>query len=135
MVVNIYHIGYVTKKPEYKINSVNPLYMLIGEIDEIIKGENGSKYLNIALTYSNSEVLKKLAKVWSGIGNQIKKINDVQLGKYGKDYMKIKFNSDDNLPLNKILQVHILTIIIGTIFEEDGKYYSGISLNDCLYEI
>ena len=49
--------------------------------------------------------------------------------------MKIKFSSDDNLPLNKILQVHILTIIIGIIFEEDGKYYSGISLNDCLYEI
>ena len=38
--------------------------------------------------------------------------------------MKIKFNSDDNLPLNIILNFHILTIIIRTIFEKDGKYYA-----------
>ena len=37
--------------------------------------------------------------------------------------MKIKFDSDDKLPLNKILKFCISTIIIRTIFEEDGKYY------------
>ena len=49
--------------------------------------------------------------------------------------MKIKFNSDDNLPLNKALKFRILTIIIKTIFEEDGKYYPEIYLDDCFYEI
>ena len=49
--------------------------------------------------------------------------------------MKIKFNSDDNLPINKILKFRILTIIIRNIFENDGKYYQGIFLDDCLYEI
>ena len=49
--------------------------------------------------------------------------------------MKIKCNSDDDLPLNKILKFCILTIIIRTIFEEDGKYYLGIYVDDCLYEI
>ena len=48
--------------------------------------------------------------------------------------MKIKFNSDDNLPLNKILKFHVLTIIIRNIFEKDGKYYPQIFLDDCLYE-
>ena len=43
--------------------------------------------------------------------------------------MKIQFNSDDHLPLNKILKFRILTIIIRTIFEEDGKYYPQSFLN------
>ena len=37
--------------------------------------------------------------------------------------MKIKFNSDDNLPLNKVLTLHMLTVIVRSVFEEDGKYY------------
>ena len=48
--------------------------------------------------------------------------------------MKIKFNSDDNLPLNKILKFHVLTIIIRNVFEKDGKYYPQIFLGDCLYD-
>ena len=49
--------------------------------------------------------------------------------------MKIKFNSGDNLPLNKILKFHVLTIIIRNIFEKDGKYYPQIFLDECMYEI
>ena len=77
--------------------------MLISELDGFIKEKNDSKYLNIALTDSNNDVLIEYAKVWSGIKDQIKKINNGSVGEYGKDYMKIKFDSDDNLPLNKIL--------------------------------
>ena len=131
----MYYIGYVTKKYEYKNNSVNPLYLLVDEIDGFVKEKEGCKYLNISLTDSNREILKKYAEIWSEIKDQIKKINNSQLGKYGKDYVKIKFDSDDNLPLNKILKFRILTVIIRTIFEEDGKYYPGSYLDDCLYEI
>ena len=50
--------------------------------------------------------------------------------------MKIKSDSDDNLPLNKVLKFHVLTIIIiRNIFEKDNKYYPQIFLDDCLYEI
>ena len=49
--------------------------------------------------------------------------------------MKIKFDSDDDFPLNKMLEFCILTIIIRNIFEKDDKYYLGIYLDDCLYEI
>ena len=49
--------------------------------------------------------------------------------------MKIQFNSDDNLPLNKILKFRILIVIIRKIFEKDGKYYPLIYLDDCFYEI
>ena len=64
-----------------------------------------------------------------------KKINIGSSGEYAKDYLKIKFDSDDNLPLNKILNFRILTIIIRSLFEKDGKYYPQIFLDDCLYEI
>ena len=67
MDIGIYYIDYVTKKPEYNIDSVNPLYLLIGELDGFIDEKEGSKYLNISLTYNNSDVLMKYADVWSGI--------------------------------------------------------------------
>ena len=44
--------------------------------------------------------------------------------------MKIKFNSDDNLPLNKTLKLHNKTIIIRSVFEEDGKFYPQVFLDE-----
>ena len=61
----IYYIGYITKKDECKINSVNPLYLIVRAIDGFIEEKEGSKYLNIASTDSNSEVLKIYAEIWS----------------------------------------------------------------------
>ena len=49
--------------------------------------------------------------------------------------MNIKFNSDDNLPLNKPLKFHLMTIIIRCVFSEDGKFYSQLFLDDILYEL
>ena len=69
----VYYIDYVTKKPEYNIYSVDLLYLLIAELDGYIEEKKGNKYLNISLTDSNREVLKKYAEVWSGIKDQIKK--------------------------------------------------------------
>ena len=48
--------------------------------------------------------------------------------------MRIKFNSDDDLPLNKILKLHNLTIIVRLVFEGDGKYYRHVFLDECLNE-
>ena len=53
---------------------------------------------------------------------------------YEKDYMKIKFNSDDNLPLNKPLKFHDI-IIIRSVFDENGKLYPQVFLDDTLYEL
>ena len=48
--------------------------------------------------------------------------------------MKIIFNLDDNLPLNKILKLHMLKVIARSVFQEDGKYYTQFFLDQCLYE-
>ena len=49
--------------------------------------------------------------------------------------MKIKFDSDDKLPLNKQLKFLSVTIVIRSVFEDNGKYYPQAFLDDCLYEL
>ena len=70
----------------------------------------------------NKELLKKYNNVFNGIRNKIKKISGNAYD-YEKDYMKIKFSSDDDLPLNKQLKFHNMVITIRSVFEEDGKLY------------
>ena len=62
-------------------------------------------------------------------GMELKKsINAINDGEcdYEKDFMKIRFNSDDDLPLNKPVKFHGMTIIIRSVFEEDGKLYPHV---------
>ena len=49
--------------------------------------------------------------------------------------MKIKFNSNDNLPLNKIPKLHMLTVTVRSVFHKNGKYYPQVILDECLYEL
>ena len=49
--------------------------------------------------------------------------------------MKIKFDTDNNLPLNKPLNLHLLKTIVRFIFEVDSKFYPQLYLDDCLYEL
>ena len=68
------------------------------------------------------KVLLKKYNVFNGIRDKIKEINSDECD-YEKDYMKIKFNSDDSLPLNKPLKFHLMNITIRSVFEEDGKLH------------
>ena len=106
--ISIYYIGYITKKDSkyIYIHSVNPLYIIIGEVDGCIEEKNGYKYLTLASTDENKKVLEKYTKLWNKIKSLIEKMNG-KPGEYKKDYMKIKFNSDGNLPLKKILNYEI----------------------------
>ena len=83
----------------------------------------------------NKRVLRKYKELWDGIKNEIENINGGKLGEYDKDFMKMKFDTDDNLPLSKPLQLHLLTIIVRCIFEEDVQFYSPLYLDGCLYDL
>ena len=54
---------------------------------------------------------------------------------YGEDYMKTKFNSDDDLPLKKLLKFQLMAIIIRCVFSADGKIYPQLFLDYTLYEL
>ena len=47
--------------------------------------------------------------------------------------MKIRFESENYLPLGSILKTHMLAVIVRSVFEEDGKYYPQVFLGECLY--
>ena len=93
-----------------------------------------NKYFIFDSADENIELLKKYNDVFNGIINKIKKISGDECD-YEKDYMKIKFNSDDDLPLNKQLKFHNMAITIRSVFEEDGKRYPQVFLDDTLYEL
>ena len=109
--IDIYNIGYVTTK----LVILKILIVLILSTDE------------------NKELLKKYNDVFNGIQDKIKEINNEC--DYEKDYMKIKFDSDDDLPLNKSLKFRLMIITIRHVFEEDDKLYPQVSLDDTLYEL
>ena len=111
---------------------VNPLYLNITHTDGYIEGKGVNKYLVFDSTDENKELLKKY-DVFNRIRDKIKEINSNECD-YQKDYMKIKFNSDDDLPLNKQLKFHLMNITIRSVFEEDGKLYQ-VFLDDTFYEL
>ena len=105
------------------IHGVNPLYLIIGEADGHSEEKNGNKYLIIVSTDKIKEVLTKYTETWDEIEYMIKTINGGEAGEFVKEHMKIKFSSLDNLPLNKVLNLHNLTIVIRSVFQEDNKFY------------
>ena len=78
--------------------------------------------------------IKKYTELWDGVKNKIETINGGKEGENGKDFMKIKFDTDDDLPLNKQLKFSTIRIVDRSVFEEDDKYYPWI-LDEYLYEL
>ena len=79
-------------------------------------------------------MLKKYSDAFNGIMIKIREI-DVDWLEYSKQYMKIRFRSDDNLPLNKSLKLYNMTVTIRCVFSEDNELYPQVFLDDALYEL
>ena len=81
-------------------------------------------------------MLANFTNLWGEMKHFIEIKIEGKIGECEKDFMKIKFNSDDNnIPLNEILKLRILIVIVRSVFEEDGKHYPQLFLNECLYEL
>ena len=123
----VYNISYITKKPEYNINSVNPLYLSIKYLKGFADRVNGNKYLNIVLVSKDNDfVINKYLEIFDGTKKGIKKVNDGFPVVYDKDYMKIQFDSNDNLLLNKLMKFHALAIVIRQVFEKNNVFYPQV---------
>ena len=114
---------------------MNLLYLCIIHANGYIEEKVVKKFLVFDSKDENKELLKKYSDVFNGVKNEVKTINGGKENDYEKDYMKIKFNSDNDLPLNKPLKFHLMTITIRSVFEEDGKLYPQVFLDDTLYEL
>ena len=124
----IYNIKYITMKNlnHVNIDNENRRYLIFNNVDRHIDVSNGDKYLVFPSTEKNKEVFKKYTKLWDEIKNQIETINDDKPIEHKKDFMNIGFESDDNLPLDKILSILGTIIVVGFVFQEDNKYYPQV---------
>ena len=98
----IYHIEFVIIKDfSYRtINSVNTLYLTINKMNGYIEDSNGNKYLTLISTDEGKGTLEKYEELWNEIRDLITSITNNSDNVHEK-YMKIKFNSDDDLPLKE----------------------------------
>ena len=88
---------------------------------------SSDKYLVVVSSVHNENIISDIDTIWRSIEN---KINP---GIKIKDYNKFRFNSDIDLPLNKITEFCSLLINISCVIEKDNKYYPEIYLDKCLY--
>ena len=71
--------------------------------------------------FGDTDVLRKFVNIWKSIRAKIEE-NTGGIVQYDKDYMKIKFKGNDNLPTNNIVNMHKVTIIIRSVFAQNDKF-------------
>ena len=86
------------------------------------------------IIFGDADVLRNFANFWKSIRAKTEE-NTNGIVQYDKDYMKIKFESYDNLPISNIVNMHQVTMIIKSIFAQNGKFYPQLFLDDALYEL
>ena len=126
----IYDIKYITMEilDNENIDSANSLYLIFNNVDGYIEcnyteESNGNKYLIFASKVKNKEVLKRYTEFWNENKNQID-TDTISCNKsidYKKDFMKIMFESDDDLPLGKKLSIPVCIIVVRSLFQEDNN--------------
>ena len=133
-----YRIKYITMKSlDYvNIDCENSIHLSLNNVVEYIEKNYENKCLVFTSRDKNKEILEKYAKLWNRIKNQIKTINGGECNsnetvQYKKDFMKIRFESDDDLPLGKILSILVMKIT-RSVFQEGSKYYPQVLLHECV---
>ena len=117
-----------------KIHSVNLLYLIFSNVYGYFEKINKSKYLTQVPTNVSKEKIKKYEDLWIIIRDLIRSITK-NSDDYDEKHMKIKFNSDDELPLNKTIEIPSIITIVRAIFHENNKHYPQVFLDGCLYKI
>ena len=82
------------------------------------------------IIYGDADVLRNFANIWKSIRTKIEE-NTGGIVQYDKDYMKIKFESNDNLPTCNIVNFRLVT----SVFTQNGKFYPQLFLDGALYEL
>ena len=136
-----YYIGYIVKKPEYNINSVNPFYLSIRHLLGRAEKTDGSDDRYLVLNEGSKEVLRVFEKLWKFIESKImmmKTASDkITFGSDNvsiKGWDKLRFSSSVDFPLDTLIKFHALTIVINCVIEKGNKYCPDIYLDENLYE-
>ena len=85
-------------------------------------------------TNESKEKIKRYEELWIKIVDLIRPATK-NSDDYDEIYMKIKFNSDDELPLNKTVEIPTMAIAVTPVFRKNSKYYLHVFLDECLYKM
>ena len=107
--------------------------LIFRNVNEYLEEINKSKYLTVIPTNESKGKMKRYGEMWSKIRDLIRSIT--KSDDYEEKYMKIKFNSDDVLCLNKTIEIPPITIFVRAVFHENNKYYLQVFLDECLYKL
>ena len=95
---------------------------------------NKNEYLTLVPNNKSKEMIKKYEKLWSKIMDLINSVTK-NSDDYNGKYMKIKFDTDDESPLNKTVEIRSMIIVANAVFHESNKYYPQVFLDKCLYKL
>ena len=125
---DIYYISYIVNKPQYNINSVNPLYLILKDVKCTVEKIEGSNDRDLVIDLNNKDGLNVFDDMFNFISNKINKIDGDDKNVYG--YMKLNFNYDVDLPLDKLIKFHTLTIIVACAIRKANKFYPEIYVEE-----
>ena len=93
---------------------------------------NGKKYFNIDNTHNNKKILQKYILLWDDIKDIIENKGGKPFSDFVKDNMTFKFDTDDDIPLGKLLKFDVV-ILLKSVMEKDFDYYPQVYLEKCKY--
>ena len=127
----IYNIEYITME---SLGGANSLYLVFNNVDVYTEENNENKYLVFSSTDENKEALENYTELWDESKDQIELISVNKPIEYKKDFMIIRFESDDNLPLGKLLNISVCIIVARSVFQGNNNYYPQAFLHECFHE-
>ena len=140
--VDIYYIGYVCDS-EYEPHSIKPLYLVINHLFGHIEKIEGSSDRYLVVNINNKKIINIFDEIWKYIEQRItadgkwKFVEEKFVFDNGnnkiKEYNKLRFSSNLDLPLDTLIEFRALTLTISCVIEKDGKYYPEIYLDEGLY--
>ena len=102
----------------------------MGSINGYFEEINGNKYLTLVPTNESKKIIKKYEDLWSKIRDLIKPVTKNSYD-YDEKYMKIKFNLDDELPLDKTIETPSITTVVKAIFYESKDKLKKNDIKNC----
>ena len=127
--INTYHIDYYLDND----NKLKLFYFAINDVYGYFEENNGKKYFNIDNTYNNKKILKKYMLLWDDIKDIIRDKGGKPSSDFIKDNMTFKFDTDDYIPLGKVLKFDVI-ILLKNVIENDFDYYTQVYLEECKYK-
>ena len=139
--VDIYYIGYIFDS-EYEPQSIKPFYLVINHLFSHIEKIEGSSDRYLVVNINNKKIINIFDKIWKYIEQRItadgiwtfveeKFIFDNENNEI-KQYNKLRFSSNLDLPLDTLIKFRALTLTSSCVIEKDGEYYPAIYLDEGL---